>query len=115
MNRRQLISACAVGFAILAGAAGVGATSWNRAETMEFSAAIALPGVALPPGAYSFELADPNNASLVVVRERSTRNPKFIGFTLRVKRPAGASSVGSVVLGEARRGEAKPVRAWFPR
>lgn len=114
MNRRQLISACALTFAFAAAAAGVGANSWNRSETLEFGSPIALPGVALPPGAYSFELADPNNASLVLVREKATRNPKFIGFTLRVPSPAGAAAKGRVVLGEAKRGEAPRVKAWFP-
>jgi len=91
------------------------ASTMNRTEYLKFNAPVALPGVTLSPGTYSFELADSSNPSLVIVRDRNTRQPKFLGFTYRVPRPASARDMKStVILGEARRGEATPIRAWFP-
>src|SRR5262245_38721331 len=95
--------------------ASLNAGSWNRTEYMKFNAPVALPGVTLTPGEYSFELADINNPSVVLVRDRATHLPKFLGFTYRVARPSEARDRQSkVILGEARRGEPAPIRAWFP-
>src|SRR5215813_13716372 len=66
------------------------ASTMNRTEYLKFNAPVALPGVTLSPGTYSFELADSSNPSLVIVRDRNTRQPKFLGFTYRVPRPASA-------------------------
>jgi hypothetical protein len=87
----------------------------RRTMYLTFSRAVALPGVTLPAGSYTFELADPIGAP-DVVRVLSRRDDKvyFQGFTMRVSRPAGSRDLTPVAFGEAPAGEPLPIRVWYP-
>ncbi len=115
MSRRYpLITACAAGIALTIAAAQLHATTvLSRRELLTFPASIALPGVQLAAGTYVFELADPDTANVVRVRNRESSRVEFTGFTYRISRPAGWKD-GHVVLGEARKGEPTPVLVWYP-
>ena len=100
---------------IAAGAASVNATTATRLTYVTFNGPVALPGVTLAAGTYTFELADPIGASAVVaVRDRTRTKQYFMGFTQRIDRPGGLSREASVSFGEASRGRAKPIVAWYP-
>ena len=88
----------------------------DRLTYFTFSRAVALPGgVTLPPGTYTFQVANPNSsADIVVVRDRARVRTYYAGFTHRSPRPANWSEKRQMTLGEAARGEAAPILAWYP-
>jgi hypothetical protein len=95
-------------------AAPSGAGTWGQMDNINFSRAVTLPGVVLPAGSYIFEIANPNtSADVVRVINRGTGQVHFLGFTQRVKRARNARDE-MVTLGEASRGQATPVTAWYP-
>src|SRR5579872_7135521 len=115
--RASLVTACLVAFGLAAGSASLRAApnAANRLTYLTFSGPIALPGVTLAAGTYAFELVDPDSApTVVLVRDERRSKVFYMGMTQRVARPAGVSLDTQVRLGEARRGEATPVMAWFP-
>jgi len=116
VNRRSLLMAfgALVGLTLTAGGSAVSAM--NSREHLTFSGAVALPGVTLPAGTYTFGVANPNgDSSIIVVRELKTERVCFLGFTYRAPRPAGMRDDRSIVLGEAAKGNAAPIVAWYPR
>lgn len=108
-----LACAAAVAFTIAATHLSASSTVLSRREFLTFRSAVALPGVQLIPGTYEFELADPDSATVIRVRNRATRLVVYQGFTYRIERPAGSRD-SHVVLGESRQGQPPPVLAWFP-
>jgi hypothetical protein len=110
-----LASFCAV-LGLTAGAGPVHAAGpIARTTYLTFSSPVALPGVTLAAGTYVFELAEPFGASTVVaVRDKTRTKHYFMGFTQRIERPGGLSREASVSFGEAPRGMAKPIVAWYP-
>jgi hypothetical protein len=71
--------------------------------------------VTLAPGTYSFEIANPGSGgNIVLVRSTATNQPKFMGFTNRVDRPALGGAAVHVALGESVRGQPSPIVAWYP-
>jgi hypothetical protein len=76
---------------------------------------IALPGVALAPGTYIFELADPSGrVDLVRVSSQDRSRVYFTGFTERIERPAGQRADRPLTLGESPAGAPRPILAWYP-
>jgi hypothetical protein len=91
------------------------ASTLDGLEYLTFSGPVALPGVALGAGSYTFEVANPESSRDVVrVRSRATNEVIFLGFTKRVERPAGMRRDRSVMLGEAHAGVAPPILGWYP-
>jgi hypothetical protein len=84
----------------------------TRINNLTFSKAAALPGVTLAPGTYTFE-AGPANSNPNVVRVSRNRQTVFIGMTIPAIRAQDAEP-GFVAFGEAARGEAAPIVAWYP-
>jgi hypothetical protein len=85
----------------------------TRVNNLTFSGAAALPGVTLAPGTYQFE-AGPGNTSRNVVRvTNQNRQTVYMGLTIPTSRPQGAAP-GTITFGEAARGEALPILAWYP-
>lgn len=114
-NRRIALTACAVVVVALFGAASTQAwSSLTRTNHLTFSGAVALPGVVLNAGSYTFE-AGPQGIDNHVVRvsSRDGRRILFTGFTTLVTRPQGSRGV-MVSLGEAPAGQPKPIMAWYP-
>jgi hypothetical protein len=119
VNRTSLLTACGalLGLMIITGTAGNLSASVrsNRLEYLTFSGPVALPGVTLARGTYTFEVANPDSSADVVrVRSRATDEVLFQGFTIRSERPDGMSQNRSVLLGEAPKGTAEPILAWYP-
>jgi hypothetical protein len=115
---KQIWRLTAMGVA-LAGLLAVvpGTTEASLSDSMTyltFSGPIALPGVTLAAGTYIFELPVFETPSLVRVWSRDRSQVFLTAFTTVVERPRGAMSNEHVTLGEARRGEAKPIRVWYP-
>ena len=76
---------------------------------------VGLPGVTLSAGKYAFELANPEaSADIIRVRNMATKRVVFLGFTYRVERPKGMALDRLIVFGEAPRGAATPILAWYP-
>jgi hypothetical protein len=109
-NRRSFIAACGVAGVVLALAALDTSAAGTRAY-LTFSAPVALPGVSLAPGTYTFQELSPD---LVRVSSRDGRSVYLTAFTNQVRRPAGARPDLEIVLGEAPAGSPAPIEAWFP-
>jgi hypothetical protein len=116
MKTRSTFTALALAFGLAAGA--VSAHAWGTASRLTyltFSGPVALPGVTLDAGTYAFELLDPSNSgNIVSVRDRNRARSFYLGMTQVVPRPAGMDEHSTVALGEAPRGEPKPIVAWYP-
>jgi hypothetical protein len=108
--------ATAVGLAltsVLAATSGtIKASPVNRTTYLTFSRSVALPGVTLAAGTYIFELPA-DDRSIVRVSSRDRLRVFFTAFTKIVDRPRGVKADQPVTLGEAPRGEAQPIRAWY--
>jgi hypothetical protein len=87
-------------------------TPLTKVNNLTFSKAAVLPGVTLAPGTYTFE-AGPGNSSPNIVRVSRSRQTVFIGMTIPAIRAQGAAP-GFVTFGEATRGEAARILAWYP-
>jgi hypothetical protein len=116
LNRRIVLAAfvvvLAVAFTAPSMQAGANLSNVNR---VTFNRSVALPGVILLPGSYTFE-AGALGMSPNIVRVTSPDYQKlyFVGLTQRVTRPANMASNQVVALGEASIGEPTPIRAWYP-
>ena len=115
-NRRIVLTAFVLVLAAMLTApsmeAGANLATVNH---VTFSAPVALPGVVLPPGRYTFE-AGPLAASSNIVRVLSADYQKLdlVGLTQHVRRPAGMAPNQIVSMGEAPAGAPAPIRAWYP-
>jgi hypothetical protein len=78
---------------------------------LTFSRSVALPGVTLAAGKYSFE-ADAANSDIVLVRDRN--QIYFLGLTRTIDRPPGMRDDQLVTFGEAPPGVPLPITAWYP-
>ena len=116
INRRSALAAfggVAV-FWVLAGATG-NATNFSKLTYLKFSRAVAVPGVVLSPGEYAFELVNPSTSRNVVRVSNKQRTTTYaMKMTRPIHRPARLDAKAAVTLGEARPGEAIPIKAWFP-
>ena len=113
--RRSALASCgAIGLALVV---TVTSQAWSVASGtnyLTFSGAVALPGVVLPAGTYTFEVANPDTSGNVVRVSRRNGRVQFLGFTERVERPAGLAKDRAVVLGEAPAGAPPPIIGWYP-
>jgi hypothetical protein len=100
----------------IVGVAGsVNATTMRHTNYITFSGPVALPGVTLSAGTYTFEvLLDPASETLVRVKSRDGRQVYLAAFTRSIRRPLPGHSRPAIVFGEAERGTPTPVRIWFP-
>ena len=115
MTKRTIVVVAALALGVGAASAVRGSVLANRRTVLTFSGAVALPGTELPSGSYTFQLADPDgSADAVMVLNRDRTRVLFLGLTHRVPRPVGPSAARTIVFGEARRGEAVPIVAWYP-
>src|SRR6266581_5643239 len=79
----------------------------NHENRLTFSRPVALPGVVLPAGSYTFDVASDTALDVVVVRNRT--KVFYMGFTNQVLRPTWMPSGGLVMVGEAPANEAPPI------
>ena len=112
----RFLSAAAIGGLLLGVAVKpvrAGTDALHR-EYLTFSAPIALPGVTLAAGTYTFEVPDaPFSPSLVRVRSKDGQHVYLTQFAREVSRPGG-DNVPHVTFGEAAPGTAQPINIWYP-
>jgi uncharacterized protein with FMN-binding domain len=114
-TRTFVLSAVAVAVAAVLTASSPQAwSSPNRTNHLTFTRAVALPGVVLVPGSYTFQ-AGPEDSNLNVVRvmTRDGRRVLFMGLTIPVTRPADTSGT-QVSFEEAPAGQPPPIKEWYP-
>jgi hypothetical protein len=115
INRKVALT---LGGALVALMTTVSASTWTdpaRTTYLTFRQPVSLPGVELAAGTYIFELADAGKSmDLVRVSSRDRSKVYLMAFTTLVNRPAGMRPDRMVTLGEASRGVAPPIRAWYP-
>jgi hypothetical protein len=88
-------------------------TVLTRTNDLTFNQPVALPGVVLPAGTYTFESVM-LGGSVVRVSNRRDGTVRFTGFTQRILRPRAMPAETAVTFGEATPGTARPITAWFP-
>ena len=111
---RSLMSTAAAVLMALAAVTPSGAANGPR-DQITFSRPVALPGVVLPAGSYTFEVMNPDSSSTVVrVAHRDTHQVFFSGLTMMAVRPANLAAGRLVTVGEAAAGAAIPITAWYP-
>ena len=111
---RNLVFTAAIALLALA-AATPSRAALGLGDRITFSGPVALPGVVLPAGSYTFEIANPESSLRVVrVTRRDTGRVYFAGFTRMVPRPVDLPADRLIGLGEAARGEAVPIDVWYP-
>ena len=116
-NRKFVLTACVAAVASVLMVASTHAFSTSRINHLTFSKAVALPGVVLPAGAYTFKAGlFGASRNIVVVRARDGQL-LYLGFTLtrEVRRSAGMPSHGTVSFGEAPTGQPTPIVAWYDK
>jgi hypothetical protein len=77
-----------------------------------FSGPVALPGVVLPAGSYSFDVASQIALDVVVVRNATSGKVLYTGFTTTVTRPRNMPN-STIVFGEASANEPRPIATWY--
>jgi hypothetical protein len=107
---RIAVGAVVLGLVAVASSHAVGVAHENK---LTFNKPVALPGVVLPAGSYSFDLADSNSLDVVVVRNSARTKVFYMGFTQLVRRPAEMSKNAPVTFGEAPAGQATPIATWY--
>ena len=111
-NWKSVRIACgAVALALLI--AGSGYAFVNHENQLTFSRPVALPGVVLPAGSYTFDVATDTALDVVVVRNRARTKVYYMGFTRLARRPAGMSLNTPIVFAEAPANEPRPILAWY--
>ena len=113
MNRKSVLTACAVVVAGLLMAVSTQAWTVSRTNYLTFNKAVALPDAVLTPGTYTFERV-PGSIDIVRVTSRDGKRALYMGFTQTVTRPVGMPKDRTVTFGEAPEGEPTPIAAWFP-
>jgi hypothetical protein len=108
-----------LGTALLILAVSESSLAWlsteRRTMSLTFGKPIALPGMALVPGTYVFELAAPRSDPRIVrVLSRDRSTVYFTGLTQLVSRLADPRRPVAVTFGKAPPGKAPPVMVWYP-
>ena len=111
---RHLVFTAAIALLALAAATPTRA-AFGLGEKITFSRPVGLPGVVLPAGSYTFEIANPDSSHRVVrVTRRDTGRVYFAGFTQLIPRPVDLPADQHIRLGEGPRGAAVPIEVWYP-
>ena len=113
ISKSVRIAVATMAFALVAVASGH-AWGYSHENKITFSRPVALPGVVLPAGSYSFDVASPTALDVVVVRSADSRKVFYMGFTNDVTRPRNMSPNAPITFGEASANEARPIAVWYP-
>ena len=111
----RFLPAAAVGALLLGGVfvQSGKASGWSHRELITVNVPIALPGVVLAAGTYSFEIPSEGSPTIVRVSSQDGRHVYLTQFTLDVARP-NKDEVPKMTFGEAAAGTARPVKVWYP-
>jgi hypothetical protein len=117
MSKRNIAwAACAASLLVgsLSAYVQAGSGPFEKSMYLTFSGPVRLPGASLAAGTYIFEIANPlTSADIVRVVSRDHRTSYFQGFTIPVPKPPRQHEK-AVSFGEAVRGTAPPIVAWWP-
>jgi hypothetical protein len=118
LTRRVAVAASAAALiaAVLTAPVDAGGNQ-SRLTRLTVNRTMALPGVTLPPGTYTFEIANTvTSANVVMVSSRSAvgRKVHYLGLTHPIERPHNLPGSQVITIGEVPAGEPVPIRAWFP-
>ena len=115
-RRKSLLAiACALFGTLIVSSGEPADASASRRTVVTTNHALALPNVTLQPGTYTFEILNPaSSADVVVVRGGGPNDVRFMGLTRRVDRPRSLPPDQVLSLGEAPKGEPRPITAWYP-
>jgi hypothetical protein len=113
MTRRMAIRMGLAAVALTCVAAAAQAWGFSHENKVKFSRPVALPGVVLEAGTYSFDVVSPTALDVVVVRSANRDKLYYMGFTRTVSRPRHMSAQTPVAFGEAAANEAPPIAAWY--
>ena len=107
--RKSLLAIAVLG--VLAAASAYALT--NDTNYVTFSGPVALPGVTLQAGTYTFRTPSDMDKNVVQVMDRGETKSYYMGITRPVSRPRGGAQL-LVTIGEASARQAPPIQAWFP-
>jgi hypothetical protein len=114
-QRHSLACAVLLTIAIAPVVASPSATRIDTIETLRFNGPVALPGVTLSAGDYTFDVNHVDSGDVVRVRIGRSSRVVYSGFTVPAARPRGLQSHKSIIFGEVVAGRAAPILGWFPR
>ena len=107
--RKSLFAIAVIGVLV-----GASAHAWTSdINYLTFSGPIALPGVTLPAGTYTFRTPSDSDRNVVQVMNRAQTKSYYMGITRPVSRPRAGTDL-LVTVGEAPAGQVRPIQAWFP-
>jgi len=112
-NSKGIKIAVATAVLALTVAASGHAWGYGHENRISFSRAVTLPGVVLPAGEYSFDVASPTALDVVVVRNPRSGKVLYMGFTNTVQRPKNLSNDTPITFGEAPASEPRPISTWY--
>ena len=107
--RKSLFAIAVIGVLVAASA-----HAWTSdINYLTFSGPVALPGVTLPAGTYTFRTPSDSDRNVVQVMNRAQTKSYYMGITRPVSRPRAGTDL-LVTVGEAPAGQVRPIQAWFP-
>ena len=107
--RKSLFAIAVIGVLVAASA-----HAWTSdINYLTFSGPVALPGVTLPAGTYTFRTPSDSDRNVVQVMNRAQTKSYYMGITRAVSRPRAGTEM-LVTIGEAPARQAPPIQAWFP-
>ena len=107
--RKSLLAIAILGVLVAASAHAL----TNDTNYVTFSGPVALPGVTLPAGTYTFRTPSDMDKNIVQVMNRGETKSYYMGITRPVARPRGRTQL-LVTVGEASARQVPPIQAWFP-
>ena len=114
MRIRNLLFVIATA-AVLGVVVGASAHAWpTDTNYLTFNGPVALPGVTLPAGTYTFRSPSAIDRNIVQVMNRAETKSYYMRITRPVLRPRDGTEM-LVTVGEASARQVPPVQAWFPR
>ena len=112
INWKTVRIACGTVALGLAVATSGGAWSVSHENNLTFNRPVALPGVVLPAGSYSFDVASTSSLDVVLVRDKARKRRPW-GSPNSVQRPAHMSKTAAITFGEAQANEPPPIATWY--
>ena len=107
--RKSLFAIAVIGVLVAASA-----HAWTSdINYLTFSGPVALPGVTLPAGTYTFRTPSDSDRNVVQVMNHAQNKSYYMGITRPVSRPRAGTDL-LVTVGEAPAGQVRPIQAWFP-
>jgi hypothetical protein len=107
------MAACGTALLVAVLSPGAHADEWNRKTYLTFSGPVEMPGVTLPAGTYTFELADPDAAHHVIrVTQKDTNRHMGLFMAIPMDRVEAPESP-VIMFTERPKGAPEAIQAWF--